>query len=232
MDQQLLSATILLIDADDTARTALADALAREGMRAVEVAGQADGLRALYYERPDLVILDVAPLRRHGLRTLERLREVADVPVIVVSTTDDETAKVRALRAGADDYLTKPVGAGELVARCEAVLRRASSNDHARPRGYRDALVTIDPTTIEATAAGRSLCLTPLEFRLLSVLTAHPNQVLSAEDLLRLAWGDPGSGRTRVKVYVGYLRSKFRALGVDPAPIETVRGFGYRYRPA
>jgi len=136
---------------------------------------------------------------------------------------------VRALRAGADDYMTKPFGVAELVARSEALLRRRRSGEDA-PSRYVDSLVEVDLQAAEARAGGVPLQLTPLEFRLLTAFVRNPNQVLSPDQLLAMAWGDSGFARERVKIYVGYLRSKFREAGVEDAPIETVRGFGYRYR--
>jgi DNA-binding response OmpR family regulator len=126
--------------------------------------------------------------------------------------------------------VTKPFRTQELLARSEALLRRRRSAEEA-PARYADPLVEVDFQAAEARAAGKPLNLTPLEFRLLTAFTRNPNQVLSPDQLLAMAWGDSGFGRERVKIYVGYLRSKFREAGVDDAPIETVRGFGYRYRP-
>ena len=96
---------------------------------------------------------------------------------------------------------------------------------------YADSLVEVDFQAAEARAGGQALNLTPLEFRLLTAFIRNPSQVLSPDQLLAMAWGDSGFARERVKIYVGYLRSKFRDAGIEDAPIETVRGFGYRYRP-
>ena len=148
---------------------------------------------------------------------------------MMVTGKASELEKVRALRSGADDYVTKPFGLQEVVARVEALLRRRAPRKEP-PRTYADGLVEIDFQGAEAKADGHTLELTPLEYRLLSAFVQHPNQVLSADQLLELAWGESGFGRERVKIYVGYLRGKFREAGVE-APIETIRGFGYRYRP-
>jgi DNA-binding response OmpR family regulator len=221
-------ATVLVIDDDGRARGLVRTALERGGATVVEAGRGTDGMRALYGTRPDLVLLD---LDNGGRRMLDRIREVSDVPLVAVSIRASEPDKVTALRAGADDYVTKPFGADELLARSEALLRRchrASTDDRER---YADGTVEIDYAAAEARANGQRLVLTPLEFRLLVAFTRHPDRVLSAERLLQLVWGEEGTARQRVKVYVGYLRSKFREAGVRP-PIETVRGFGYRYRPA
>lgn len=215
--------TLLLIDKDVPARALARRALERGGAAVVEAASATDGIRALEGLRPDLVLVDPA----EG-DVVSRIRRVSDVPIVVLSARDAEAEKVFALRAGADDYLTKPFGSEELLARSEALLRR--SRPAATQATYSDGSVEIDFDAAEARVNGRRLELTPLEFRLLVAFTRHPGHVLSAERLLELAWGEPGSARQRVKVYVGYLRSKFRDAGAR-APIETVRGFGYRYRP-
>jgi DNA-binding response OmpR family regulator len=111
----------------------------------------------------------------------------------------------------------------------ESLLRRPRAAV-TEPARYRDELVNIDFATAEVRVAGDGLSLTPLEFRLLVALVGHPRQVLSADQLLELAWGDSNLPRERVKLYVRYLREKFRLLGAE-APIETLRGFGYRYSP-
>jgi len=185
-------------------------------------------LRLFHEERPDLVVLDLAMPRLDGWETLERIRDVSDVPVLVLTARSAEADKVQALQKGADDYVVKPFGHEELLARLAALLRRGGGGDQLPPR-YEDGYLTIDHATREVTVRERPVALTPLEYRLLSTLTSHPRQVLSREQLLRLVWDDPyGVSRDAVRLYIGYLRRK---LG-DDVPIETVRGFGYRYRPS
>jgi DNA-binding response OmpR family regulator len=166
---------------------------------------------------------------------LNRIRELTDVPVLMLTASDRELEKVRALRAGADDYVTKPFGPQELLARLEAHLRRTArrpaEESRAPLRPYRDAALHVDFVHAESSVRDRPLELTPREFGLLAAFVNHPNRTLSAEQLLDLAWSDPTGDARRVKVYVGYLRGKLAAAGLDPPPIETVRGFGYRYRP-
>jgi DNA-binding response OmpR family regulator len=123
----------------------------------------------------------------------------------------------------------KPFGVQELLARVEALLRRRPPAATA-PAHYADGLLEIDFASLEVRAAGNVVQLTPLQLRLLTALVQHRGQVLSAEQLLKLAWEDDMVPRERVKLYVGYLRRRFREQGVE-LPVETVRGFGYRYRP-
>jgi DNA-binding response OmpR family regulator len=221
---------VLLIDDDVDVRAMVRRLYERNEAEVIEASTGAEGLKALYGARPDLVLLDITMPELDGWRVLNRIRELTDVPVLMLTASDRELEKVRALRAGADDYVTKPFGMQELLARSEALLRRRRSKEET-PVKYADSLVEIDFQAAEARAGGTPLHLTPLEFRLLTAFIRNPNQVLSPDQLLAMAWGDSGFARERVKIYVGYLRSKFRDAGVEEAPIETVRGFGYRYRP-
>jgi DNA-binding response OmpR family regulator len=221
---------VLLIDDDEDVRALVRRLYERNDAEVIEAATGSDGLKALYGSRPDLVLLDITMPELDGWRVLNRIRELTDVPVLMLTAADRELEKVRALRAGADDYVTKPFGLQELLARSEALLRRRRTKEEA-PAKYADQLVEVDFQAAEARAEGRPLNLTPLEFRLLSAFVRNPGQVLSPDQLLAMAWGDSGFARERVKIYVGYLRSKFRDAGVEDPPIETVRGFGYRYRP-
>jgi DNA-binding response OmpR family regulator len=224
-------ARILAVDDDADIRGLLRELLERAGYEVVEAASGREGLRALYAESPDLVLLDVSMPELDGWQTLERIRDVSDVPVLMLTARAAELEKVRGLKAGADDYVTKPFGRQELLARVEAHLRRAGAREE-RPPMYADGLLAIDFAQREVTAGGQHVALTPLEFRLLAAFVRHPNQVLSHEQLLELVWGDTLTGsRARTKLYVGYLRQKLADAGVEESPIETVRGFGYRYRP-
>ena len=222
---------ILLIDDDADVRAMVRRLYERNEAVVIEASTGTEGLKVLYGARPDLVLLDITMPELDGWRVLSRIRELTDVPVVMLTASDRELEKVRALRAGADDYVTKPFGMQELLARSEALLRRRRSEGET-PVKYSDSLVEVDFQAAEARAGGKPLSLTPLEFRLLTAFIRNPNQVLSADQLLAMAWGDSGFARDRVKIYVGYLRSKFRAAGVEAPPIETVRGFGYRYRAA
>jgi DNA-binding response OmpR family regulator len=186
----------------------------------------------VFERRPDLVVLDVAMPELDGWDTLDRIRDVSDVPVIMLTAAASEVEKVRALSAGADDYVVKPFGRQELVARVQALLRRAQSEPREAPITYADGFVSIDFSQHTVAVADRDVALTPLEFRLLAAFVRHPRQVLSREQLLDLVWGDAyGVTGDQVKLYVGYLRRKLDPKRAGTAPIETVRGFGYRYRP-
>jgi len=153
------------------------------------------------------------------------------VPVLMLTARAGELEKVRGLRGGADDYVTKPFGRQELLARVDAALRRGR-NDQQPEQTYADDFLTVDFAQRQVRAGGVDLTLTPLEFRLLGAFVRNQNQVLSHDQLLELVWGDARSAdRDQVKLYVGYLRRKLGTGAAEESPIETVRGFGYRYRP-
>jgi DNA-binding response OmpR family regulator len=222
--------SVLVVDDDADVRTLVSELLTRAGYRVTEAEDGRVALRALYEARPDLILLDISMPGLDGWGTLERIRELSDVPVVMVSALGAELEKVRALRAGADDFVTKPFGRQELLARIESVLRRAPAGE---VRGtYSDRLLKVDFAERRVRAGGADVELTPLEFRLLTAFVDHPGQLLGHDQLLELAWGgERGSSRDQVKLYVGYLRRKLEGAGVPADAIETVRGFGYRYSP-
>jgi DNA-binding response OmpR family regulator len=219
---------ILIVEDDEGSRALLRRVLERHGLEVLESTDGSGALRMLFSERPDLVVLDLGLPDLGGETLIARIRELTDVPVMVVTAERAESAAVQSLRAGADDYITKPFGVQELLARVEVLLRRAIQPE-AAPERYSDGLIDIDFSSLEVRADGRVVDLTALQLRLLTALVRHRGQVLSAEQLLKLAWDDDLGRRDRVKLYIGYLRRSFRDHGVD-LPIETVRGFGYRYR--
>jgi DNA-binding response OmpR family regulator len=221
---------VLVVDDDPDIRGLLRELLDRRGFDVTEARDGQEALRVFFTERPDLVVLDVAMPVLDGWKTLERIRELSDVPVVMLTARTTELEKTRGLRAGADDYVTKPFGRQELLARVDAVLRRSGTRE-PEPESYSDGFLTIDFSRREVAVRGEPVELTPLEFRLLTVFVRHPNQVLTHEQLLELVWGDEHAAREQVKLYVGYLRKKLSPDAPDSAPIETRRGFGYSYRP-
>lgn len=186
-----------------------------------------EGLRLFHEHHPDLVILDVGLPDLEGWDVLDRIRDISDVPVLMLTARGLEAEKVRGLQSGADDYVTKPFSNQELMARVEALLRRPR-----RAVPERDVIVAgevhIDVEARSVSAADVPIDLTPLEFRLLVALIQNRGNVLSNLQLLDLAWNDPfGVAPERVKFTMARLRKKLQAAGVEP--IETVRGFGYRF---
>jgi DNA-binding response OmpR family regulator len=221
---------ILVVDDDADIRVLLERLFGRAGHGVCSAPNGREALRALFEHRPDLVVLDVSMPELDGWETLSRIRELTDVPVLMLTARGTELEKVRGLRGGADDYVTKPFGRQELLARAEALLRRARASASA-PVGYADEVLTVDFAGRTVAVGGDEIALTPLEYRLLCAFVRHPGQVLSHEQLLELVWGSAGAAsRDQVKLYVGYLRRKLGAPAA--ALIATVRGFGYRFQPA
>jgi DNA-binding response OmpR family regulator len=222
---------VLVVDDDADIRGLVRELLERQGYDVTEASNGRDGLRAFYASPPDVVLLDVSMPELDGWETLERIRDLSDVPVAMLTARAAELEKVRGLKAGADDYVTKPFGRQELLARIEALLRRAGPREQVQDT-YADAVVAVDFAQRNVAVHGQDVTLTPLEFRLLAAFVRHPGQLLAHDQLLELVWGDPyGASRDQVKLYVGYLRRKLESAGAEASVIETVRGFGYRYRP-
>ena len=191
---------VLVIDDDTDIRGLVRELLERAGHEVIDAPDGPEGLRLFYAKQPDLVILDVSMPGMEGWEVLERIRELSDVPVLMLTARAEELDKVRGLRAGADDYVTKPFGRQELLARVDAALRRRRSAEEA-PVMYADGFVTIDFAQRAVSAGGRAVVLTPLEFRLLSAFVRNPNNVLTHEQLLELAWGSAGAAeRDQVKL--------------------------------
>jgi DNA-binding response OmpR family regulator len=226
---------ILVIEDDEDIRTVVVTRLARARYETSVAVDGKDGMRHFYGDRPDLVVLDVAMPIMDGWQVLERLREISDVPVLILTAAIQERDKLRGLRSGADDYITKPFSGEELLARVEVALRRAASTaEESESTSYLDTEIGIDFPRHEVAVRGEAVELSPTEFRLLTVLTRNANQVLSQDQLLDQVWGREYIGSLDVvRLYVGYLRRKIESDHEAPALVETVRGFGYRYcRPA
>src|SRR5438067_10116191 len=224
---------VLVVDDDDDIRGLVRTLLERSGAEVKEAKNGRDGLREFHAWRPDLVVLDVSMPELDGWNVLERIRDMSNVPVLMLTARGDELERVRGLQAGADDYVVKPFGRQELVARVQALLRRASRESRGDEADtYADGYLAIDYGERAVAVGDREVRLTPLEFKLLATFVRNPRQVLSRDQLLGLVWGDPyGVGGDQVKLYVGYLRKKLSPERPEDVPIETVRGFGYRYRP-
>lgn len=226
-----MGASILVVDDQESVRRVVRQLLERAGHRVVEAEDGRTALAQLAADAPDVVLLDVAMPGLDGWKTLGRIRELSDVPVLMLTGADAELERVRGLRAGADDYLVKPFGRQELIARVEALLRRAPPQPEVM-REYDDGWLKVDLVGHSVHAGGRLVELSPTEFRLLTAFVRHAGELLTRDRLLELVWGSatatsPGQAR----LYVAYLRTK---LGEGPrggSPIETVRGFGYRYVP-
>jgi DNA-binding response OmpR family regulator len=224
-----------VIEDDQDISLGIRTVLSRSGFEVASSADGKQGLRAFHVARPepfDLVVLDIGLPTLDGWAVLERIRDLSDVPVLILTAHGNEADKVRGLHGGADDYLTKPFGNRELAARVEALLRRPRT-EQPQAEVYDDGRLLVRLGAREVSVRGARVTLTPTEFRLLAALVRHPGQTLSPAQLLELAWNDPlGVGPERVKFGVMRLRRKLgQAPGEPGAAIEAVRGFGYRYVP-
>jgi DNA-binding response OmpR family regulator len=221
---------VLVVDDNDDICLLLEELLKGAGYSVETARDGRAALRAFHETPADLVVLDLSMPELDGFETLERLRDLSDAPVILLTARSSEIDKVRGFRAGADDYVVKPFGRQELLARIEALLRRAPEPKHLQR--YDDGALSIDHGRRLVLCRGLPVQLTPLEFRLLVTLVEHAGQVLSADQLVEHVWGhSAGVSRDQVKLYVSYVRRKLVQAAKGFEPIETVRGFGYRYVP-
>jgi DNA-binding response OmpR family regulator len=223
---------LLIVDDDPGIAAALKVLFDRAGYDVTVVPDGRTALRALHERKPDAVVLDVGLPSMDGWMVLERIRDVSEVPVLMLSVRSRETDKVRGLRSGADDYVTKPFSNDELLARVEALMRRAPLRPHQVDDVYDDGQVRVDPGRHEVRVADRDVRMTPTEFRLLHALVSRVGAVLTGEQLLSAAWDDDsGYQPQRVKFAMLRLRRKLDWGDPHTSPLEAVRGFGYRYRP-
>jgi DNA-binding response OmpR family regulator len=224
-------ARLLVVEDDKDIALTLRLLLSRSGHTVEHAADGRTGLRLVHELRPDLLLLDIGLPSMDGWQVLERVRDISDLPILLLTAHGQDSEKVRGLRGGADDYLTKPFTNAELLARVEALLRRAGPGEWAADL-YDDGRVRLDPRSRTVQVADLEVQLTPTEFRLLNLLVRHAGGVLSPNQLLAHAWDDPsGIGPERVKFGILRLRRKLGWGQPATSPIEAVRGVGYRYRP-
>ncbi len=221
---------ILLIDDDQSLSELLAAYFTNQGYHVqAEEDGKA-GLRTLFQDSPDLVILDVTMPQRDGWETLERIREVSEVPVIMLTARDEEADILRGFSLGTDDYVTKPFSFAQLSARVQAVLARTKKTEPAGPDELIQGDLTINLRTDQVWRGDERVNLTPTEFKLLVALMRRAGEVVSPEELVREVWGPQYSGEVgHVRRYVYHLRKKIEMDPEDPQYIHNVRGFGYRF---
>lgn len=226
---------ILIVEDDDAIASGLSLNLKLEGYAPTVVGDGVEALEQLHALRPALVLLDINLPKTSGLEFLQELRAHGDAtPIIVLSARQGEFDKVAALRLGADDYVTKPFGVAELLARIDAILRRSQRSAGPAPTDamVRFGEIEVDGATRRVRRAGVEVSLTHLEFELLWFLVQNPERVFRREELLREVWGENrvGSGRT-VDNFIAQLRAKLEDDPNEPRHVATVRGSGYRFVP-
>ena len=218
---------ILLIDDDLTLLHLLSQYLRESNFDVIEASNGAIGLRLAYGEKPDLVLLDVMLPGMDGWEVCARLREMTDLPIIMLTAKTTEADKLRGFRLGVDDYITKPFSFAELVARIQAVIGRMHGEQ--KETGYiAHGDILLDMDKFKASINGQPIELTPTEFRLLAVLVRRKGKVVSDEDLMREVWGAYRSDPALVRRYILMLRKKLEPDPTNPVCIRTARGFGYR----
>lgn len=220
---------VLVVDDELAIRRFLRTILSAHGYKVFEAANGWEAIQAAAAHKPDLILLDLGLPDLDGVEVIRQLREWTETPIIVVSVRERENEKVAALDAGADDYLTKPFGTGELLARMRVALRHSASS-HAEP------IIEIGDLKIDlarrlVTIGGAEISLTPTEYKLLSVLARHAGKVLTHKQLLREVWGPGYEDATHLlRVNISNLRSKIEPDPKRPYYIQTETGVGYRFR--
>jgi two-component system, OmpR family, KDP operon response regulator KdpE len=222
-------AQLLLVEDDAAIRGALIRALTDRGHAVSSTPNAMDALQFVLDYPPDLVILDLGLPDLDGYEALRMLRAVSKVPVVVATARDDESDIVKVLDAGADDYLVKPFGVGQIEARVRAVLRRAAADDHARAEAVVVGGLRLDGEAHEATLDGGPLDLSRREFELLYYLAVRAGQVVTKRELLTQVWRMPYGGADKtVDVHVSWLRRKLGESAQEPRYLHTIRGVGMK----
>lgn len=222
---------VLLVEDEPQIRRFVRSALESEGCRVFEASTGERGLVEAGTRKPDLVIVDLGLPDIDGVEVVRELRSWAETPILILSARAEEQDKVLALDAGADDYLTKPFGVGELLARVRALLRRRLRDAEASPKTVFGE-VEIDFSRRSVTRRGEPVHLTPTEYRLLAVLAANAGKVLTHRHLMREVWGpNYAESGHYLRIYVSRLRQKLEVDPAQPAHLLTETAVGYRFAP-
>lgn len=227
---------ILVIDDNPTLVRGVSAVLSRAGFEVLGANSGQEGLRLLFNQKPNLVLLDVIMPKLDGWQTCSRIRDISDVPVIMLTGMEtDEQDVVRGLDCGADDYIIKPVGNKELVARVRAILRRAESPSALDTKSitYNDDFLTVDIAERKIIVNGERIRLTPIEFRLFALLTGNAGRVLTHKQLLEKVWGwEYVDDLDHLRIYIWHLRHKIEPDPSQPKYIITEPGVGYSFYKA
>jgi two-component system KDP operon response regulator KdpE len=224
------TATVLVVDDEPQLRRTMKATLTDLGYSVIEARTGEEAIETLRRDPADLILLDLNMPGIGGLETCRAIRETSDVPIIVLSVRNTERDKVDALDAGADDYVTKPFGIQELLARIRAAIRRMPASGDAGPHVFVDGELEIDFNARRVTRGGSTVRLTPKEFDLLKFLVDHPNRAITHRKLLQTVWGpDYGDEVEYLRVVVNQLRKKIEAVPSKPKYLLTEPWVGYRF---
>lgn len=221
--------TVLIIEDEKGIRRLLRTALEGDSVRVFEAEDLARGLVEAATRKPDLVILDLGLPDGDGITFVQEFRQWSSVPVLVLSARDSEHDKIAALDAGADDYMTKPFGVGELQARLRVLMRRYPGSEKNDPV-YEFGDICVDIAGRQVRKSGEEVHLTPIEFRLLTILIGHSGKVLTQRQLLNEVWGPNAVEHAHyLRIYMGHLRQKLETDPARPLHFITETGIGYRF---
>ncbi|EGW23432.1 MULTISPECIES: response regulator [Methylobacter] len=219
---------ILIIEDDPQTRRFLKTTLCNRGWRIIEAENGKTGLSMIKSDSPDLVILDLGLPDIDGISVTQRLRQLSDLPVLILSARSQEQNKIMALDAGADDYMTKPFGSGELHARLQALLRRVTRSISSSET-FETGQLKVDLVRRKVFNAGNEVHITPIEYRLLSILIRHAGLVVTQRQLLKEVWGvEHIHDQHYLRIYMGQLRHKLEVNPARPRYLLTEVGVGYR----
>lgn len=222
---------ILIVDDEEAIRDSLSQKLTRAGFQVSTAANGLEGLRTFHTERPDVVVLDIAMPEMDGLTVCQRIREVAETPIMMLSAQAiTEADIIEGLNAGADEYLMKPIRGNEFVARVQALLRRAQMTAVEAESGYNDGYLSVDLQRRHVHVNGEKRHLTPTEFKLLAVLIENSGRVVPQRELLEQVWGKEYVDDIYYpRVYISQLRRKIEPDAANPTYIQTEHRVGYRF---
>ena len=222
--------TILITDDDPSLLTVLSVLLQEEGFDVIQATRGSECLHKAYETHPDLVLLDIMLPDKNGTEVCQQLRQISNIPIIMLTATATERQKVQSLNEGADDYVTKPFNNDELVARIRAMLRRSRGSAVATLPLYDDEFLRVDFEGRHVEVEGETISLSPKEWRLLECLMKQPGRVVLRNVLLRHVWGDGYEHEVNyLKVFVSHLRHKLGEPPGHPRYIQTERELGYRF---
>ncbi len=223
-----MSELVLLIEDDSSIRRFVSASLSDQGFKTLEAVTGKTGLEYLVSRKPSLVLLDLGLPDGNGIEILKRIREWSRVPVIIISARGQEGDKVAGLDAGADDYLSKPFGAAELLARIRVSLRRFKTDGSDFPV-FKTGDLKVDLSKHHVWIGKKEIHLSPIQYKILAVLVRQAGRVVTRERILEEAWGqDSGAGIDSVRIYMHQLRKKIEKTPLRPQYLKTELGVGYR----